>query len=1304
MFKNLRRFLSILIVVTLVAQLFMFNEVFAAKDDTPQSPPSNLTLNDAVQDPIGYNEQDGYYIDIKWEVTFPGNATARYCNIYIQEIDKTSKARTAAVRDISCAPGSPSYSYRLKNLRPGTIYYIDVTAYHSHLDNNGNTYNSDESAASNRLKVMTDIDLDAYSYGTNQIKIEWDDVWEVGKRIGYKLYVSEDSSFNNTPPIYINPSMIGENGPIKYNPTSDRLEYIHNVRDAGRVYYVKIVPEITDTEIKHNPESETVMASSYILVKTTRMSQTDSGVIWRLDWSPVVTGLSSSDINVTYHIYRGSSRDNSVPQYVAGTDATNYFITVPLEGEDNYYIIMAIVTRKYTGEDVYPGIKIQSDKVYIKEQEIPAQPPAPEIVDQFEKVNGDIIISYYQQLKPNEATILWRVPKKGDGQVDEDTLYDIWLIKDPNNIDNPPLADKIASSVKMESDNMVYDGNTLIGYKYTIKNLTPNTTYYFKIVAKKQYVDYVDGYIQNVELSSTPSMKVVITPSDSSIEQPLIPGRPPLKVKVLPGGKLAVTTNTATIQIKNKWYEKYVNGKWTYVNTTKTNENDIPEYDPVQNPPDDITYRKVEYNENVTINVGCVEYVPGIDYDYLVNNTPEDKVINVPVTANDPYEDPTLNAPDQVNPPVYNKHNVDITLTDLEPNKTYVIWVRAARNDLGLVSGPSDPIIVTTLPEVTTPLVKPPVPVFSFGRAGDTYVDLVWDFDPRYNYYLKYSTTDDVDSAGQEILIEPSELLLKSYYRVEGLKQDTTYYFWIQAEAINDGVNKIKSEWSDSLAVKTLPLQPPVTPKGFGIKNSKDAITKNSITYQWIQEKDLEYIIEIADNIAYTNSQEFKVGKVSEYTVEGLLSNHRYYARLYAYDPAKDLRSIPTQSISVKTSTSNDEYDSDQDRDNVITGDFIEIDKDIINYTWNIRITGVNADRFIEYIQTDREINYVLDLSAPPSRVDKIVITISAKVFNALDMLKENLTIRTAENTLIIRYNMFSDRLEEEIARKYGNFDYRFIIEYPVKINTSNIKGITLKKDVTGINIEAVSGNNSMPVQQLGNPLKVEVPYDVNLYKEGNTTAVIYNAAYARWDKLKTIGRLSGNKNSMNLIYETLKTGNFSIAEKSNYFFDDIQGNKYEYSINNVASLYELKSVNGRFFEPDKIATVGDAVKFMLDVLQYDYSNNYMTVAAKAKIIEAADIYSANEACTREKAIAMVVGVYGKKSGQSRLAPTSQNINIFSDMNEISDVYKDKVLFAIENGMVTRRGGEMLGPKDQITRGEIMELLERALALNGEIE
>jgi hypothetical protein len=513
----------------------MVNIAFADIGDPPKAP-EKLRLAEAAEgsSSIGYNEYDGNFVDLAWDqVDFP-SGTQGYLNIYTQEINKYGVVAAAPVlrdseKDI---PGSTT-SMRLKNLKSGTIYYIYMTAYYKYSSGAGTTTVScSESGHSNTLRVLTDIKISAYTASDSQIKIEWDDVWNVGgKRIDYKLYVT-DGDFANTQPIFIGTSQIEPYGPVKVNQSTGKLEYTHNVGKPATVYYVKIVPDITDDELKRNPESDVAYASTFILVRTTKMSTTDYGTIWRLDWSPVLKDLSDASIKISYLVYKGVTDSTQLPTYMSTVQSTSIYVTVPPGEENNYFIIRASVTKM--GKDYFP-VKIESDKVYVKEQEVSAYPSAPQIADEIDAVDGNTIITYAENLKPTSATILFNPPKKGDGEVDGDVTYDIWLMSNMDNIDNPPDNTKIESSLNMNSSTyQVMDKSNLQGYKYVIKGLTPNSTYYFKIVAKKTYVEFVDGELKNVEYTSQASLKIIITPTDGAIDQPIVPGRPPLSIKKSP--------------------------------------------------------------------------------------------------------------------------------------------------------------------------------------------------------------------------------------------------------------------------------------------------------------------------------------------------------------------------------------------------------------------------------------------------------------------------------------------------------------------------------------------------------------------------------------------------------------------------------------------------------------------------------------------------------------------------------------------------------------------------------------------------
>ena len=1333
-----KRILAAVLAVTLLITSYGMNAVFAA--DIPIQPaPTNLNitaLNPNTEPPIGYSATDGgesgYYADMSWNVANPTqqgiSLAGKFVNLYLEESPKGyGTAKTTIVKDL---PGDTTPA-RIRNLKSGTVYKANAKAYYQYTNTvNTNILKSAESASSNTVKFLTDINVQCVTAGTDKFKIIWDDVWNNGKRINYKLYVSENKDFTNTLPIYITDEQIKDNGPVFVNKTDGTLEYEHHVSDAGRVYYVKIVPDISDPEIIKTAESQTVLVSTYILVKTTRMSTTNDGsTVWRLDWSPVVTGISTTNIKVQYSV---NKYENGIAKTMFIQNGTTTFITVPSNGQDNSYMIRANVTKD--GAPLYPdNVKIVSDKITLKEQEVPSTPSMPELVSLFKDMGGqgtviisceDIIgsdgsVEHKGELGKDTATVLWRVPKKADGSIDQNVLYDIWLIEDPNTIDNPAKETSLIKGFKPEQSNYVIDtkdDNKIVGYRYKLDGLLPNHTYYFKIVAKKTFAEEVNGVIQNVEHASTPALKVITTLPGGSIDTPLLPSNPPLEIKKS-SGKDMITDTSVTIKTKNRWYEEFEKpgyentGKWYYVKADKTLPSDniadkTLEYDPrdPSTPVDNLKYRKVQYDAGVTLYVGCEEYKEGIDIS-TIQNYKLQKVAVTPNDTNESPEDPTLNAPENTTgAAIYAPHNVVIPVKDLKPNTTYILWVRAARDgDPTLFSDTSNPIIFTTLPTAAQTVEKPVVPSFTYTYAGDTYVDLGWDYKDGNTYYIKYATVDDPSKAGQAITVTTSQIKQSgvNYVRIPGLKSDTQYYFWIQAEAFSqDGTASQKSDWSDSTPLRTLKDIPPATPRGFGVKNTKDAVTKNSVTFEWIKESNMQYILEVASSVDYKDAVQYKAGAVSEFTVSGLKSNFRYFARLYAYDPAKKLTSLPTQSISVRTLRSSDDYDSNQDIDNVISGEYVDKATTVVNGTWVVKIVGVNADRLIEVMMTDNKLDYTVDVSKPPSAANSISLYISKKVFDKLEQLKENIAFKTA----VVSYNLKAGILSHyaDTADTQKEQIYLFNITLSPQKPSAGANELLLKQPLAQMGVTLDTGISNIPVSGFAIPLVVNYPYTIQKdYVEGKTFGYVYNTATSNWEKQTSSGQYNTDNNSGVISFQSKAPGLFAVADRTNALFDDIYGNAYESSIINVAFIHQLKSVKGRMFGPDEDATLGDAVKLVFDTLDYDYGSEYMESAAKAGFIQG-DKYSGNT-CTRQEAACMATVLYEKISG-TRAQSGSGAISGYSDYSKVDKDILGKVAFAVENGFVPNAASSKLNPTQTVTRGELMYMIEKALALAGEIE
>jgi hypothetical protein len=122
----------------------------------------------------------------------------------------------------------------------------------------------------------------------------------------------------------------------------------------------------------------------------------------------------------------------------------------------------------------------------------------------------------------------------------------------------------------------------------------------------------------------------------------------------------------------------------------------------------------------------------------------------------------------------------------------------------------------------------------------------------------------------------------------------------------------------------------------------------------------------------------------------------------------------------------------------------------------------------------------------------------------------------------------------------------------------------------------------------------------------------------------------------------------------------------------------------------------------MLDILNVDYGSDYMSLAAKAGILQNTDLNSASSNCTREKMIGMVMRVYELKMSQKAKASTDWT-NVYKDISQVSPSLLSKIEFAQEIGVITSRFSDTLGPKDPVTRAESMVLLEKLLRSAGEI-
>lgn len=1273
----IKKIITRIYIVYLMAILFTFNTfIVQSADDIEQpSTPSLEIALDGGNPSMGKSdsEDNSYYVDLNWTADFPVGAEEKFINIYYSYDNKSYKASTGIETYETLVPAD-SGTYRVKGLESGNIYRFKIRSQYT-TTTNGNTITSAESVYSNEIRVLTDINIAANALSSSEIKIKWDDVFYNNDRIDYKLYISENDSFSNVSPIYIDKdSQIGEDKPVLVNLAEGNLEYIYTVSEPSRIYYIKVEPDFNDDSVNRNTFSNMVSMSSMIHVRTTKISTMSLGVVWNLEWSPVVTGKNDSSIMITYDVYKVNVTTNDLPQKIATLNDTELPIIVET-GEDGYYYnIHARVTQN--GATIY-NFTIKSDNVYVQESDVPSTPKVPELVELFERATGDVIIDTESNLTSESMVILWRAPYIKENVLDTDIKYDIWVLNDPNQIDDPPSSALKFSNFKPSGENYVENNSKIVGYKLTVDGLTQNSTYYLKIVAKKTFIEYVDDGVVNIDNSSDPALKIIITPAEIVLYNPLIPATPPFKIKSGISGKIYVGENNVTLQLRNMWYEQYNSQteKWDYIRANKLNEFDIPPLDVQTSVIDDVYLRKVEYDQDTVIDIGVAKFQEGKNYAEYINEAAY-RIKGILTQPNDEDEIKEYNSDNR-------NHNIDIDVNNLDENTTYIMWSRARRSSTGSASGVSNPLIITTLPKAPNIKVIPPVPFISYEYARDIEIDLGWDFKSKYSYNLKYAHIDSIENAGDVTKITYDEIKEKGVYSIKELNANTTYYFWIQAE-YEGASGTISSDWSDSYLVKTKTLSPPNKPEGFGVQSLSDSIGIDYVWLEWISETDISYYIEISKSDTFIESIEYTAGITDSYQILELYPNTKYYARIYAYDVAKDLRSQASNLIYFVTKRSNTDFDTGFAEIIEDTNTYLETSFDEDSKRLTINILGDNAQRLLKKISRDKATEYEIELDSFEDNITNYELQISSNVFKGLTQIKENLIISYKN----IRFILPPDILGEKLLEQNMTVDrsiFNIVVENEI-LETELPEGYVFEKNIGSFSIKVGDGNLSKTIYVTNKPVYIKYSFnDPDWYQRDTFIALVYDKSKRDWIKVPIEASYNEKRNQGEIYFKTNVMNNIIIATKEGRDMLDLSYHLYEKSIQNILKTYKIDSYNNGYFEPDAPITVSESIKILFKVLGYEIESDYLFKAMRAEIISQESVMNSMDLLTVREAILHAIKIYEINEGKS-----------FSTL-------ENKIKFGVENGLIIFGYSDIKKMDDVVTKGEYMNLLERALYFSGQL-
>ncbi len=1295
--KKATRALIFLLIIAILPGLMPDTGIFA---DTMilQAPKLNRITD------IGYTQDinnSQWYARLGWDwnpSNFPSEADERYIIIGLNEIARGTGQVIQEAISVPLNGSATSFEfteYIPEGLKHGTIYESFVKS--SYKANTPTGQYTVTSQKSNPAKFLTTLHVSVELIpGTNNIKIKWDDVWDTSGRINYQILISDTKGFTQPPPIPdIVATEIGKPGSAVTVNTADKtLEYVYTNAMPGREYSIKVVPQPNaNVAYATAEEIEPITIKTDILLKAQKVGYNNEGdTIWKLFWNPIVKGNTFT--RVDYELYRYVNDEPQGQLYRLIPDIDSYQIIIK-KGDTNSYSFK-IDAKAYVQGSAAPIDFRSNNKVMLKEQ-IPQKPQAPELMDSFP--DADPPINYEDFLTAFSASIFWKAPKTGDGAIDNDITYDIYLLENIEYVNNPPSNFKIASDLRMNESNAIRNAknNTIIGYRYNLEGLKSNSTYYFVIYAKKSYLveNSTDGIMVTMPYVSKQSVKVIITEPDAGSDRPIAPSAPPFGIKKDNKGINLVTFTGATLELDKKWYAFFekTSKRWEQVSYDDYIENDLlkpgdPGYD------DKRVGTVINYLPGWSVVPHVVNYNEALNVIRLRNNRSGEYITYSDLSQADIK---AFEIPQQKVPVPNLADNVDQTfsfnISGLSDNSTYIVWV-TIENQNGTSSDPSDPLIITTPVDVPEKPVTPTVPEDLSGIAGDSFVDLFWTYTTNMSYEIKGGTSDKIGEATITKQVSYDEIKNSTFSRVDQLQADTVYYFWIKAISKSSQGVVIESEFSNPLVIKTEAHKPPAPPTGFGVKNGPDGVTESSITYLWTKQEGISYILEFAEDINFSDSRMIDVNS-DTYTVGGLISNRRYYARLYAYNPTTKLRSEPTRTIMIITNKSKSEYDSSYDLDEALTGDGLDIPAKLTNGIWTISSLGANGHLLAERIRNQYDSIVKIDLSQPPAKTTTIRLELSSVVMDALSGQKKELYLVLPWGNYTIRPGTFQTDEYYRMRANNNNLDFRFETISPASSYKPS-STMQIKTAVTDLKFFYIQGLSQ--INNINLPIRVELPVSgLANYVQGQIGTFSYNTTKG-WYRLPTFTDYNQNR----VVGELDRPGAVVAATEGIL----PQSNVPSYitqSMERIQSIYDLKSIKNKPFNHNASMTQKDVLKLIFDVIPASYSEyNIAEKAVSAGLIS--NVSEINDSyIRRDKAINTLISFYKIRTRQ-KAVPTKSGIwSHYTDLSKADSRYLNDYKFALEMGIIQGNAKSLAYPDRLMTLGDFLVFLDRTLQLCGDL-
>jgi len=377
-------------------------------------------------------------------------------------------------------------------------------------------------------------------------------------------------------------------------------------------------------------------------------------------------------------------------------------------------------------------------------------------------------------------------------------------------------------------------------------------------------------------------------------------------------------------------------------------------------------------------------------------------------------------------------------------------------------------------------------------------------------------------------------------------------------------------------------------------------------------------------------------------------------------------------------------------------------------------VTEDNSITLVDSAEISRQLSGAGKVVALTLSAEKSTMAVKDSDLEKLIATEKTLEIKSPQGDVVFSIpgqtlNMFKDTGLKITAQKLSSSDAE-------KITKQLSSGSKRVSPIYELNLQSISEEEASD-GNLDQPIKVSISYAesfLTLKEEDNLAVYRYDEEKGQWFFVG--GTIDKDKKTIE--WQASHFSKYTILSGGpGITFADISTHWAKSDIEYLATRGIVNGVKEDTFEPNRKITRAEFVKMLVNILNLDTNETsnkaftdvaenswyyrYVAAASNAGLVNGVSetLFAPNSPITRQEMAVMATNSLKIKNKlMASIQEKESELEQFKDVSEISHWAKDACLAALEDGIITGRGAELLAPKDDTTRAESAVIIKRILS------